>query len=80
MAKVERIKEKIVEILRHDNRGLTIQELSEQLDVTRITTSVALAKLEGAGAIVIRAIGNCKLHYLAESYSGENAKQKTRQR
>lgn len=64
MGKVERLLEEIKKILKKDTRGLTIQELSEKLDVSRITTSVALAKLEGQGILDIREIGNCKLHYL----------------
>lgn len=64
MSKVDNIVEEIKRILKQDTRGLTIQELSEQLKVTRVTTSIALAKLEGAGLIEVRIIGNCKLHYL----------------
>ena len=47
-----------------DTRGLTIQELSERTRVSRITTSMALMKLDGAGLIDARAVGKCKLHYL----------------
>ena len=64
MAKIERVIEQIKEILRKDTRGLTIQELSEQTKVSRITAAMALMKLEGAGLIDVRVIGNCKLHYL----------------
>ena len=63
MGKVEKVIEQIREILRKDTRGLTIQELSLQTDVSRITTSLALMKLDGLGVIDIRIIGNCKLHY-----------------
>ena len=71
MTKVDSIKEKIIEILRQDTRGLTIQELSEQLKVTRVTASIALAKLEGAGMITVRTIGNCKLHYLNQNSANQ---------
>jgi len=63
MAKIEKTIEKIKEILRKDTRGLTIQELSEQTNVSRITAAMALMKIEGAGLIDVRVIGNCKLHY-----------------
>ncbi len=64
MAKLDKVIEEIKEILKKDNRGLTIQELSEKTHVTRITASMALMKLEGMGLIDVRIIGNCKLHYL----------------
>ena len=66
MAKVDKVIEEIKKILKQDTRGLTIQEISEKTKVSRITASIALAKLEGAGEIDIRVIGNCKLHYLKE--------------
>ena len=64
MTKIDSIIEEIKEILRKDARGLTIKELSEQTDVSRITAAMALMKLDGAGLIDVRVIGNCKLHYL----------------
>lgn len=64
MAKTKEVTEEIRKILKEDNRGLTIQELSEKTKVSRITASIALARLEGAGLIDVRIIGNCKLHYL----------------
>lgn len=64
MAKVEKVIERIKEILKRDTRGLTIQELSEMTKVSRITAAMALMKLEGAGLLDVRVIGNCKLHYL----------------
>ncbi len=54
----------IKDILRRDARGLTIQELSEQTHVSRITAAKALAKLEGAQEVNVRVLGNCRLHYL----------------
>lgn len=57
------IGEKIKEILKNDSRGLTIQEISEKLNVSRITASIALARLEGQGSLEVRAIGKYKLHY-----------------
>lgn len=64
MTKIDRVIKEIKEILRKDTRGLTIQELSEKTRVSRITAAMALMKLEGAGLIDVRVIGNCKLHYL----------------
>jgi len=64
MARVAEVIEEIKKILKEDTRGLTIQELSEKTKVSRITASIALAKLEGAEEIDVRVIGNCKLHYL----------------
>ena len=63
MPKLNRVINEIKEILKKDTRGLTIQELSKKTKVSRITTSVALAKLEGLGELEVRIIGNCKLHY-----------------
>ena len=68
MAKLNKVISEIREILREDTRGLTIQELSEKTKVTRITASIALAKLEGLGEIDVRVLGNCKLHYLKEKW------------
>ena len=64
MSKLQRVIEEIKQILREDTRGLTIQELSDLTKVSRITAAMALARLEGAGMIDVRIIGNCKLHYL----------------
>jgi len=64
LTKIDQIIEQIKQILKEDTRGLTIQELSEKTNVSRITAAMALMKLEGAGEIDVRVIGNCKLHYL----------------
>ncbi len=64
MAKIEKVKEEIKKILKKDTRGLTIQELADKINVSRITTSMALMNLEGANIVDVRIIGNCKLHYL----------------
>jgi len=66
MAKVDRVIKEVLQILKVDTRGLTIQEISEKTKVSRITASMALMKLEGAGLIDVRVIGNCKLHYLQQ--------------
>jgi DNA-binding transcriptional ArsR family regulator len=77
MAKQDRIISEIKEILRKDTRGLTIQELALKTSVSRITVSIALAKLEGAGKIDARIIGNCKLHYLNSENGVRNEKRRT---
>ena len=64
MAKLDRVITDIKKALKEDARGLTIQELSLITKSSRITTSMALLKLEGAKEIDVRVIGNCKLHYL----------------
>lgn len=64
MIKSERLAGEITKLLKSDLRGLTIQELSDKTGVSRITMSIALAKLEGKGEIDVRILGNCKLHYL----------------
>ncbi|MDO8467853.1 MAG: GntR family transcriptional regulator [Nanoarchaeota archaeon] len=63
MAKLKKVIEEVKKILKKDKRGLTIQELSDAIGVSRITVSMALMNLAGAGLIQVRSIGNCKLHY-----------------
>ena len=70
MGKINAVVDEIKKILKKDNRGLTIQELSEKTKVSRITTSMALMKLEGQGLVNIRVIGNCKLHYIKGGKNG----------
>ena len=64
MSELDRVIKEVKSILKKDDRGLTIQELSNLTKVSRITASLALAKLEGAGIIQVRPIGKYKLHYL----------------
>ena len=64
MAKLNQTIEQIKRILEEDTRGLTIQELANQTKVSRITCSIALAKIEGQNLIDVRSIGKYKLHYL----------------
>ena len=67
LAKLNQTIEQIKNILKEDTRGLTIQELADLTHVSRITCSIALAKIEGQGLIDVRAIGKYKLHYLNKS-------------
>jgi len=66
MAKTNQLVENIRKILKEDTQGLTIQEIANKTKVSRITASIALARLEGSEKIRIRILGNCKLHYLKE--------------
>ena len=66
MSKVDLVLEKSKDALKKDPRGLSIQEISQKMHVSRITAAIALARLEGAGLIDVRVIGNCKLHYWRE--------------
>ena len=63
MGKVDVVIEQIRRLLQQDTRGLTIQELADKTNVSRVTAGMALMKIEGAGVIDVRIIGNCKLHY-----------------
>ena len=73
MGKINEVIEEIKSILKKDTRGLTIQELSEKTNSSRITVAMALMKLEGHGDIETRVIGNCKLNYLRDlkSHAGK---------
>ena len=64
MAKVDQVIKSVQALLARDTRGLTIQEIADFAKVSRITAAMALMKMEGAGIIEVRRIGNCKLHYL----------------
>ena len=64
MAKVDKVIEQIKRLLRVDTRGLTIQEIAHATKVSRITARAALLKMEGAGLLDARIVGNCRLHYL----------------
>ena len=60
------IKEGIYCLLKKNQRGLIIQELSEQLQVTRNTIPIGLVELKGARLLEIKKIGKAKLHYIRE--------------
>ena len=59
-------KELVIELLKKNTEGLTVIEISKLLGISRNTSAVALAGLEGAGLIRVRAIGRAKLNYLKE--------------
>lgn len=56
--------DKIINLLKGNNLGLTIADISKLLRVTRNTVSVHLAKLEGAKQIEIRKVGMAKIYSL----------------
>ena len=56
--------ERVIELLKKNNLGLTIADISKLLEVTRNTVSVNLAKLEGAEQIEIRKVGMAKIYSL----------------
>lgn len=56
-------KEQITEILKQNPRGLSIAELSQETNTSRITVSLALAELKGENKITIRKVAAAKLHY-----------------
>ncbi|MDP3917094.1 MAG: MarR family transcriptional regulator [Nanoarchaeota archaeon] len=63
MGKIDIVLEKSRKILKADTRGLTIQEIAEKTNVSRVTATIALSRLLGAGLVDVRTIGNCRLHY-----------------
>ena len=55
-------KEKIIDLLKKNNSGLTIADIAKKAGTTRHTASIILAELKGANLIEIRKIGMAKLH------------------
>jgi predicted transcriptional regulator of viral defense system len=64
MSKVDLVIKQVKELLKKDTRGLTIQDIANTCRVSRVTASIALAKMDGMGLLYIRSIGKYKLHYL----------------
>lgn len=56
-------KQIIEDLLKSNPRGLTIQEISDKSNLSRITAANKLAELKGADEIEVRKIGQAKLHY-----------------
>ena len=67
------IKERIIGLLEERNYGLTIEEISKFLEISRSTASKYLAVLEAEKKLVVRDIGKAKLHYLSSDYGGNNS-------
>lgn len=64
----ENLAEEILEILKVYPEGLTIEELSNYLRITRTTTSKYLYGLVVGKRIKVREIGKTKLHYLPNKF------------
>jgi len=58
-----KVKSKILDILKKENYGLTINEVSNILNIHRVTASKYLAVLEAERKIQVREVGKAKLHY-----------------
>ena len=64
----ERLKEKLVDILRVHPEGLTIQELSKLTGAHRQTVRSYLQWLQGAEVVYQRRIGAVTLNYLKKDW------------
>jgi DNA-binding IclR family transcriptional regulator len=53
----------ILKLISEKPLGLTIEEVSRELRINRATASRHLAVLEAAGKILVRELGQSKLHY-----------------
>jgi len=58
----------ITELLKKNIEGLTIQQISDKLSMSRNTVRIYLAKLDGAEKLRVRPIGKAKIHYHKEKY------------
>ena len=58
------IKEEIIRILESHPEGLTIQNLSDWIGVSRHTVIKYIFELKGSGVIYRRRVGSATLHYL----------------
>ena len=55
-------RQRIIDLLKKNNSGLTIADIAKKVGITRHTVSIILAELRGANLIQIRKIGMAKLH------------------
>jgi DNA-binding IclR family transcriptional regulator len=62
------IKKAIIELLQKHPEGLTIQQISNELKISRITTAKYIHELLGAEIIYQRKVGKAKLCYLKHKY------------
>ncbi|MEM5829357.1 MAG: winged helix-turn-helix transcriptional regulator [Candidatus Aenigmatarchaeota archaeon] len=61
-------KEAILNVLKANPDGLTIQEISKLTGMSRITTTIYVHELLGEGKITERKIGAYRLFYLKDKY------------
>ena len=70
MGKSENLmKQKILSFLASRRHGASIDEVASSVAMSRVTASKYLAVLAAEGGVVIRNVGNTKLHYLAKNYT-----------
>lgn len=62
--KEELIKQKTLEILKTNNQGVTIEDLSKSIGANRQTVTKYVLEMKGAGIITRRRAGSATLHYL----------------
>lgn len=60
----------VMELLNNQPRGLTIQDISDIVGLSRITVNLILAELKGEGLIEVREVGQSKIHYVKKSLDG----------
>ena len=63
----EKIKSRLVSILKDHPQGLTIKELSDMIKLHRQTITKYIFELKGAGLVHRRRVGSATLHYLIKS-------------
>ena len=59
---------KIIEVLKKHPEGLTIQQISSMIGLSRLTTAKYLHELLGAEIITQRKVGRAKLCYLKQQF------------
>jgi len=60
------VEEKILQILRNEKLGLTINDISKRAGINRVTASKYLAVLEAKNLIKHRNVGKAKLFFIEE--------------
>jgi len=60
------VKERIVEVLKKNPKGLTIKEIANAVGLHRINVTKYIYELVGEGVLIERIIGPAKLYYLKE--------------
>lgn len=62
------IEKEILNLLKKRKYGLTIEEVSDELDINRGTASKYLFVLSTGDKVHVRKVGKAKLHYLKKDY------------
>ncbi len=62
------LKEEILSVLSGHRQGVSIEDVARSVSISRVTASKYLAVLAAAGEVVMRGVGNTKLHYLTRDY------------